>query len=322
MAETFNFSQFDNKYLTEQEKAEINGYRKMAQDGVITWKDANTFAEQIRAKYGYSGGTDGAGYTPLPKSGTETTIPALLQHQSKMGSTDFDEYLKTARAKGLKERYEQAGKLAMQDTVGDIAARTGGLASSYAGVAGQQVYGQYMQGLEDAQQENFDKELARAQQKEQTAYQRLLNQMTMDENKAKTLAAYGDFSGYKALGYTDEQIAKMEATYQASLVKDNGETVYSDDVVAVAAELDTTEARAQALKNLGSKQWVDALAKLGTRFGPDGESYGSDYDTYERDVKIMLARGNSQEQILEHLSTANPAGLTEAGMKQLLAMLA
>ena len=106
------------------------------------------------------------------------------------------------------------------------------------------------------------------------------------------------------------------------MVKDNGETVYSDDVVAVAAELDTTEARAQALKNLGSKQWVDALAKLGTRFGPDGESYGSDYDTYERDVKIMLARGNSQEQILEHLSTANPAGLTEAGMKQLLAMLA
>jgi superfamily II DNA/RNA helicase len=31
--------------------------------------------------------------------------------------------------------------------------------------------------------------------------------------KAETLAAYGDFSGYKALGYSDEEIAKMKAAW-------------------------------------------------------------------------------------------------------------
>ena len=33
--------------------------------------------------------------------------------------------------------------------------------------------------------------------------------------KAQTLAAYGDFSGYKAIGYSDEQIANMKAAYDA-----------------------------------------------------------------------------------------------------------
>ena len=34
------------------------------------------------------------------------------------------------------------------------------------------------------------------------------------ENKAATLAQWGDFSGYKALGYSDEQIAAMKAEYE------------------------------------------------------------------------------------------------------------
>ena len=37
--------------------------------------------------------------------------------------------------------------------------------------------------------------------------------------KAETLAAYGDFSGYKALGYTDAQIAQMKSAYQTAAQK-------------------------------------------------------------------------------------------------------
>lgn len=36
-------------------------------------------------------------------------------------------------------------------------------------------------------------------------------------NKAETLAAYGDFSGYKALGYSDEQISNMKSAYDAQM---------------------------------------------------------------------------------------------------------
>lgn len=46
---------------------------------------------------------------------------------------------------------------------------------------------------------------------QQTEYTRKLQQ-------AETLAAYGDFSGYRALGYTDTQIGQMQSRYQAELL--------------------------------------------------------------------------------------------------------
>lgn len=46
-----------------------------------------------------------------------------------------------------RESYTRAGKRAMQDTLGEVSARTGGLASSYAGSAAQQTYDNYMAGL-------------------------------------------------------------------------------------------------------------------------------------------------------------------------------
>ena len=50
----------------------------------------------------------------------------------------------------------------------------------------------------------------RTQTADQTAYAKA-------QSTAETLAAYGDFSGYKALGYTDAQIANMSAAYNAQV---------------------------------------------------------------------------------------------------------
>ena len=48
-----------------------------------------------------------------------------------------------------KDRYLQQGRMAMQDTMGDAAALTGGNGNSYAATAGQQAYQSYLQGLND-----------------------------------------------------------------------------------------------------------------------------------------------------------------------------
>ena len=48
-----------------------------------------------------------------------------------------------------KDRYTQRGRQAMQDTMGQAAALTGGYGNTYAQNAGQQAYGAYMQGLTD-----------------------------------------------------------------------------------------------------------------------------------------------------------------------------
>ena len=55
--------------------------------------------------------------------------------------------------------------------------------------------------------------LAQYQQKLDT--ERYTEQQAL--NKAETLAAYGDFSGYKAMGYSDEQISNMKSAYDAQM---------------------------------------------------------------------------------------------------------
>ena len=58
--------------------------------------------------------------------------------------------------------------------------------------------------------------------------------------KAETLAAYGDFSGYEALGYTAEQIAAMRATYDAATQK-SGNTDTAKPLLTAAQTLSALE---------------------------------------------------------------------------------
>lgn len=59
--------------------------------------------------------------------------------------------------KSLSDRYVQQGKQAMMDTMGQAAALTGGYGNSYAQVAGQQTYDQYLQGLYDKGMDLYDR---------------------------------------------------------------------------------------------------------------------------------------------------------------------
>lgn len=193
-----------------------------------------------------------------------------------------------------KDQYTKAGQKAMEDTLGQVSARTGGLASSYAGTASQQAYNGYMSelaakipelqqmayemymadldgkrsdlsmlmGLENSDygryqdalgQWNTDRSFAYGASRDaladrrydnewnyrvgrdqisdqryqdETAYNREQDrkawehQSSQDEwnralDKAETLAAAGNFSGYRALGYTDAEIADLKAAHDA-----------------------------------------------------------------------------------------------------------
>ena len=58
----------------------------------------------------------------------------------------------------LADRYGQQGRMSMQDVMGQISSRTGGLASSYAGTVAQQQYNNYMTKLEEAAREMYSSE--------------------------------------------------------------------------------------------------------------------------------------------------------------------
>lgn len=84
---------------------------------------------------------------------------------------NYDDWTKGEQYAALAERYGQQGQQSMRDTLGQVSARTGGLASSYAATAAQQSYNQYMSQLEEVARQMYAGERADAIQNAQLAYQ-------------------------------------------------------------------------------------------------------------------------------------------------------
>lgn len=100
------------------------------------------------------------------KSDWEKTQEALAKAALEMNYADW---AKSAQYAALADRYGQQGEMSMRDVLGQIANRTGGLASSYATTAAQQQYNQYMSQLEQVAREMYAGERSDALQNAQLA---------------------------------------------------------------------------------------------------------------------------------------------------------
>lgn len=119
------------------------------------------------------------------------------------------------------QRYQQLGKMAMEDTMGQSAALTGGYGNSYAQTAGQQQYNQYMQGLNDVVPElrnsayqmysdegdDMARRLSLYQQQEDTDYGRYMDAYNQWQNERNYL--------YQ-LAQDEEEKRRWEAEYALS----------------------------------------------------------------------------------------------------------
>lgn len=115
------------------------------------------------------------------KSDWDETKEALAKAALEMNYADW---AKSDQYAALADRYGQQGEMSMRDVLGQIANRTGGLASSYATTAAQQQYNQYMSQLEQAAREMYAGERSDALQNAQLAgefsdrdYNRYLEQL-------------------------------------------------------------------------------------------------------------------------------------------------
>ena len=313
---SYGGSVYDQEHFSDDELRSAAEVRAAAAAGKTTWADAHDYVERIRSNYGYSGDSDGSRYIPLEMGGGgrgnggggfsyEAAPTYTSRYQSQID--DLTRQILNREAFGYdpekdptyqqyKESYTRNGERAMQDTLGQVSARTGGLASSYAGSAAQQTYDNYMGALADkipelkqlaysmyqdegnTQRANLEMLVAleqgdyakyadllaqyntdrsfdygvhrdnisderynnewnysvgrdqiadkryedetaynRETYKDETAYNRETYKDETEYNralaKAQTLAAGGDFSGYKALGYTDQEIAGLKSAY-------------------------------------------------------------------------------------------------------------
>lgn len=301
-------SVYDQEHFSNDELRSAAEVRAAAAAGKTTWADAHDYVERIRSNYGYSGDTDGSRYIPLEMGGGgrgnggggfsyeaaptytsryQNQIDDLTRQILNREAFSYDPE-KDPTYQQYKESYTRSGERAMQDTLGQVSARTGGLASSYAGSAAQQTYDNYMGALADkipelkqlaysmyqdegnTQRANLEM-LVALEQGDYAKYADLLAQYNTDRSfdygvhrdnisderynnewnysvgrdqiadkryedeteynralaKAQTLAAGGDFSGYKALGYTDQEIAGLKSAYnkaQASARSGSGDS--------------------------------------------------------------------------------------------------
>ncbi|MEG2001378.1 MAG: hypothetical protein RR053_08320 [Evtepia sp.] len=219
-------------------------------------------------------------------TGLQNTKPFSYQHESD------------PIYQGYKDQYTKLGASAMDDTIGKVSSRTGGLASSFATSAAQQAnqsylseltnkipkleqlayeryanetkekrsnldqllhldkvnYGKFTDALGQYNNDrNFDyKQFSDDWNREHGLYRETIDdQYKEDEirwkrdeaarkraqsdqketqslsanrektlrDKAKTMAQYGNFSGYRALGYTEAEIAWMRADYERKNTK-------------------------------------------------------------------------------------------------------
>lgn len=182
------------------------------QDGMDYW---HSEAEGRRSNYGYSGGADGSAYLPTmaytgvyrrdeDDGGGYGSSGYLSKYQARIDALadailnrDPFSYDKEKDPLYLqyKDTYTRGGQRGMQDTLAQVSARTGGLASSYAESAAQQTYNNYMAQLADKVPELY-----------QLAYSMYMDDLTQDRNDLSMLmglddTAYGRWSDERNFGY-------------------------------------------------------------------------------------------------------------------------
>lgn len=143
---------------------------KNAAGGLAAGKSPYDVADSIQ------GG--GASYTP-PSTSTSTKSTRAVTMPTSVGdlptynseymdqlnalarqltSMNYDDWTKGSQYQALADRYGASGRMSMQDVLGQVASRTGGLASSYATTAAQQQYNQYMAQLEEVARQLYSQE--------------------------------------------------------------------------------------------------------------------------------------------------------------------
>lgn len=119
----------------------------------------------------------------------------------------YEDYLQSQQYKQLEEQYSQAGKQSMQDTLGQVSARTGGLASTYATGAAQKSYDKFMRNLFEVANKMYNDERAEILNK----YGIISKLAQQDYNRfGDTVSRYNDERNFAYKQQNDAQTLKYK----------------------------------------------------------------------------------------------------------------
>ena len=126
---------------------------------------------------------------------------AVNRLANEYAASNYGDFTRGQDYADLAARYARNGQMAMKDTLGQVSARTGGLASSYATAAAANSYNDYMAKLEDAARSMYD-----SQQSERAQKLGVMRQAANDEYGRYTDALDRDMTERK-FAYTQQQDA-------------------------------------------------------------------------------------------------------------------
>lgn len=257
---------------------------KNAAGGLAAGKSPYDVADSIQ------GG--GASYTP-PSTSTSTKSTQTVTMPTSVGdlptynseymdqlnalarqltSMNYDDWTKGSQYQALADRYGASGRMSMQDVLGQVASRTGGLASSYATTAAQQQYNQYMAQLEEVARQLYSQERGDLMDSA-SLYRNLANDEydryrdSLADYNARLKAAQS--AARSAYGGTSYNSGK---TYNRNVIGDgrsNGELYSSGAALRLAAKnASSTSGQIMALEamyengNITEKQYKDLVYAL------------------------------------------------------------
>lgn len=128
---------------------------------------------------------------------------------NEIADMDYSKFTEGDDYASLAKRYSSQGQKAMDDTIGKVAARTGGMASSYATAAGNQAYNEHMGKLED---------VARAM---------------YDDQRQEKIDNFGIYKSLYDQQYQESRDIKSDTRY----LEDRASTMKADEKASLANEL-------------------------------------------------------------------------------------
>ncbi len=193
-----------------------------------------------------------------------------------------------------KDKYVQQGKQAMQDTMGQAAALTGGYGSTYSQSAGQQQYNAYLQSLGDVVPELYQMALNRYQmegddlktqygllsdqyQQEYSQYRDLLSSWQADRDylsgryDSERSMDYGRYTGDRDLAYQDYRAAIADDQWRQQYL----ESIRQFDAQQALAREQFDWQKAQAAAKASSGGGSGGRSSSGSGKSADAEKYSS-----------------------------------------------
>lgn len=251
-------------------------------------------------------------YTPQYDTQINELFNKLLNRESFSYDTETDPLYKLYR-----EQYINQGRLAMQDTMGQAAALTGGYGSSYSQAVGQQQYDAYLQKLNDVVPELY-----------QLAYSRYQDEG--DELKDQ----YNMYMAKDAQDYDRAQINYAQLQSQMNAAADQVKAILevggspSADLVLRSG---LSDEYVQTLKNYYAQLAAQTAARSGGSSGGGGGSsrtYPSDKDykvnkdgsisvkkvrqlSYQPDEGIFTWNGKKYDSVKSLVNAWNNTNLTD-----------